>query len=174
MKVTKTKLDGVLLIEPTTIFKDFRGGYVELYNEDLYHEAGIDQKFIQDDIAYSSRHVLRGIHGDAKTWKLFSCLSGSIFLAVVNWDEPSPQYMQCCSFELSEDNRLQVLVPPKSATRIWCSRTTPSFTISRPRIMTAKPNFRLCGTIRDWISTGLSMSPFFRTATEARKANERG
>ena len=75
MKVTKTKLDGVLLIEPPTIFKDFRGGYVELYNEELYREAGIDQNFIQDDIAFSKRHVLRGFHGDQKTWKLSRCLT---------------------------------------------------------------------------------------------------
>jgi len=113
MKVTKTKLDGVLLIEPPTIFKDFRGGYVELYNEELYREAGIDQNFIQDDIAFSKRHVLRGFHGDQKTWKLFSCLSGRLFQAVVNWDETSPQFMQWDTFELSDENRLQVLVPPK-------------------------------------------------------------
>ena len=100
-------------IEPPTIFKDFRGGYVELYNEELYHAAGIDQNFIQDDIAYSKYHVLRGFHGDAKTWKLISCLTGTLFQAVVNWDEASPQYMKSDTFELSEDNRLQVLVPPK-------------------------------------------------------------
>jgi len=91
MKVTKTKLDDVLLIEPPTIFKDFRGGYVETYNQELYHQAGVDQDFIQDDIAFSKRHVLRGIHGDAKNWKLNSCLSGHLFQVVVNWDESSPQ-----------------------------------------------------------------------------------
>ncbi len=113
MKVKETKLDGVLLIEPPTIFKDFRGGFVELYNEKLYHEAGIGQDFIQDDISFSKRHVLRGFHGDQETWKLISCLWGRFFLAVVNWDEGSPQYMQSDTFELSDDNRLQVLVPPK-------------------------------------------------------------
>ena len=113
MKVIRTKLDGVLLIEPPTIFKDFRGEYVELYNEEIYREAGIDQDFIQDDIAFSKRHVLRGFHGDQKTWKLISCLTGRLFLAVVNWDESAPQYMKSDTFELSDENRLQVLVPAK-------------------------------------------------------------
>jgi len=113
MKIEKTKLDGVLLITPPTIFEDFRGSYVEIYNDQLYRQAGINVDFIQDDISTSSKHVLRGIHGDNQTWKLISCLSGKFYLAVVNWDKVSPQYGQWDAFVLSEDNRLQVLVPPK-------------------------------------------------------------
>lgn len=113
MKIEKTKLDGVLLITPPTIFEDFRGSYVEIYNDQLYRQAGVNVDFIQDDISISSKHVLRGIHGDNQTWKLISCLSGKFYLAVVNWDKASPQYGQWDAFVLSEDNRLQVLVPPK-------------------------------------------------------------
>ncbi len=113
MKVEKTELDGVLLITPPTIFEDFRGEYVEIYNRDLYREAGITVDFLQDDISVSSRHVLRGIHGDAKTWKLVSCLFGKFYLVVVNWDPDSPQYGRWASFTLSDKNRRQVLIPPK-------------------------------------------------------------
>ena len=113
MEVSKTKLDGVLLIKPPTIFEDFRGTYVETYNEKLYTEAGITVKFAQDDISVSSRHVLRGIHGDGKTWKLISCFYGKFYLVVVNWDNTSPQFGKWESFILSDQNRLQVLVPPK-------------------------------------------------------------
>lgn len=112
MKVMKTRLEGVLLIEPPTHFKDFRGSYVELYNEELYAKAGIHVKFIQDDISVSDRNVLRGIHGDHKTWKLISCLYGKFFFAVVNCDTGSPNFGNAESFELSDENRLQVLVPP--------------------------------------------------------------
>jgi dTDP-4-dehydrorhamnose 3,5-epimerase len=112
-KVTKTKLDGVLLIEPPTIFHDFRGVYVETYNEKLYKEAGIDVKFAQDDISVSFKNVLRGIHGDDVTWKLVSCHYGEFYLVVVNWDEASTQFTEWESFTLSEKNRLQVLIPPK-------------------------------------------------------------
>ena len=113
MKVFKTKLDGVLKIEPPTVFEDFRGFYIEMYNEKLYNEAGIDVRFVQDDISVSYRGVLRGIHGDRKTWKLISCLYGKFYLVVVNNDKDSAQYKQWDSFVLSEHNRTQMLVPPK-------------------------------------------------------------
>lgn len=112
MQVEQTKLDGVLLIK-LDVFEDFRGQYVETYNEDIYRQAGIEIPFKQDDISVSSRHVLRGIHGDNETWKLISCLVGSFYLMVVNNDPASPQFRQWQGFTLSETNRQQVLVPPK-------------------------------------------------------------
>lgn len=111
--VKKTKLDGVLQIAPPTQFEDFRGEYIEIYNRDIYRAAGIDVDFIQDDISVSTQGVLRGIHGDQKTWKLISCLEGKFYLVVVNWDEKSPQYGKWESFTLSEKNRTQILIPPK-------------------------------------------------------------
>ena len=113
MEVSKTQLDGVLLIKPPTIFKDFRGTYVETYNKKLYTEAGINVKFVQDDISVSKQNVLRGLHGDSETWKLVSCLYGQFYLVVINWDDSSPQFRKWESFTLSDQNRLQVLVPPK-------------------------------------------------------------
>ena len=112
IEVSKTSLDGVLVIKPPTIFEDFRGTYVETYNLELYKEAGIAIDFAQDDISVSSRHVLRGIHGDQETWKLVSCLMGKFYLVVVNWDESSSQWGKWESFVLSDRNHLQVLIPP--------------------------------------------------------------
>lgn len=112
LNVRRAKLDGVLIIEPPTIFEDFRGAWIEIYNEKMYREAGIEVKFIQDDISVSSRHVLRGIHGDAVTWKLVSCLHGKLCVVVVNCNRESSDFGQWESFCLSEVNRLQVLVPP--------------------------------------------------------------
>ncbi|WP_136514977.1 dTDP-4-dehydrorhamnose 3,5-epimerase family protein [Geomonas edaphica] len=113
MQIQASKLEGVLQITPPTIFEDFRGHYVETYNRDLYKAHGITADFVQDDISVSTRHVLRGIHGDAVTWKLISCLIGKFYMVVINWDEASPQYRQWDSFVLSEHNRKQVLIPPK-------------------------------------------------------------
>ena len=112
MKVKKTDLQGVMVIDPPTNFKDFRGTYVELYNDRLYKENGIIQKFIQDDISTSKKNVLRGIHGDESTYKLVSCLYGEFYLVVVNNDPNSTQYKQWLSFNLSDINRKQVLIPP--------------------------------------------------------------
>jgi len=112
MKVEKTKLDGVLKII-LKVFEDHRGHYIETYNEKLYSEQGINIKFVQDDASMSTMGVLRGIHGDDDTWKLVSCLLGKIYLVVVDCDIQSPQCNQWESFVLTENNGLQVLVPPK-------------------------------------------------------------
>ena len=113
LEVKKTKLDGVLLIKPPTVFEDFRGTYVETYNKELYNAAGITVNLVQDDISTSTKNVLRGIHGDSETWKLVSCLHGKFYLIVLNQDKDSKQFGQWESFTLSDVNRLQVLIPPK-------------------------------------------------------------
>lgn len=95
------------------VFEDHRGKYVETYNEKLYKQNGINIKFVQDDISVSKKNVLRGIHGDAETWKLISCLYGEFYLVVVNCDNDSEDFGRWQSFVLSDENRLQVLVPPK-------------------------------------------------------------
>ena len=112
LKIHKTPLDGVLVIEPLVIFEDFRGQYVELYNAPAYKAAGIHYEFIQDDISVSRKNVLRGIHGDRKTAKLVSCLYGAFYLVVINNIPESPQYRQWTAFTLSDRNRSQVLIPP--------------------------------------------------------------
>ena len=112
IKVSKTNLNGVLLIEPD-FFEDFRGQYVEIYNEDLYKKNGIEVKFVQDDIATSKKDVLRGIHGDHENWKLISCLHGEIYVVIVNCDEESNDFGKWQSFNLSGENKKQVLIPPK-------------------------------------------------------------
>ena len=112
IQVKKSKLDGVLVIRPE-VFEDFRGQYVETFNEEMYAKHGITVKFVQDDISVSSRHVLRGIHGDAETWKLVSCMYGKFYLVVVNCDKESPAFGKWEGFTLSDVNRLQVLIPPK-------------------------------------------------------------
>ena len=111
MEILKTKMDQVILIKPD-VFEDHRGEYIEPYNEKLYVQHGINIKFVQDDISVSSMNVIRGIHGDAETWKLISCLYGKFYLVVVNCDKRSNEFGKWQSFVLSDRNMLQVLVPP--------------------------------------------------------------
>jgi len=111
MEFIKTKLDKVLLIKPE-VFDDHRGEYVELYNEENYSNNGVEVKFVQDDISLSSKGVLRGLHGDKKTWKLLSCLLGKYYLVIVDCNEKSAGFGKWQSFVLSDRNKYQVLVPP--------------------------------------------------------------
>jgi len=112
IKISKTKLRGVLLIK-RDVFKDFRGFYTETYNEALYQKLGIRIKFVQDDFSRSRRRVLRGFHGDNKTWKLVTCPLGKFYLVVVNCNKKSNSFGKWASFELSGENHYQVLVPPR-------------------------------------------------------------
>ena len=112
MKIYKTKLEKVLLIKPY-IFKDFRGTYTEIYNKKIFNKNLTNIKFIQDDISISKKNVLRGIHGDQKTWKLISCLYGEFYFVVVNNDKNSKQYKKWISFHLNDKNKHMILVPPK-------------------------------------------------------------
>ncbi len=124
IKVSKTKLEGVLLIKPEP-FEDFRGEYVETFNEKRYSEkiaknlkGTIYQKqvlmlhFVEDDISTGCRGVIKGIHGDTKTWKLVQCLFGKFYLVVLNYNLKSKDYGKWEAFTLSDKNRLQVLIPP--------------------------------------------------------------
>ena len=112
MRFNKTKLDGVIEIEHEQ-FTDFRGEYVEIFNAQIFKENAIDVDFVQDDISVSTKHVLRGIHGDAETCKLVSCLVGKFYIVVVNNNPESAQYKQWQGFTLSESTRKQLFIPAK-------------------------------------------------------------
>ena len=108
-----TDLEEVLLVTPGAMHEDFRGTNTEIFNKALYENGVLDDvDWKIDSVSTSNKHVLRGVHGDEKTYKLISCLYGSIYLLVVDNRPWSPQYKQWTSFTLSDKNRKQVLVPP--------------------------------------------------------------
>tara|TARA_Y100000310_G_scaffold221576_1_gene223180 strand:+ start:39046 stop:39594 length:549 start_codon:yes stop_codon:yes gene_type:complete len=120
MEVRETDLKNVLLFKPF-IHEDWRGKYAELFNEKDYSEAirertGHTVNFVEDNMSTSLQHVLRGIHGDDKTWKLISCLKGSIYVVIVNCDRKSEYFGKWQSFDLSDRNKHQILVPPMYGT----------------------------------------------------------
>lgn len=109
MKVEEGKIHGLKIITPES-FHDFRGEYVETYNE-KYYEAILNIHFVEDDISISRYGVMRGLHGDDKTWKLIQCLYGAIYFVVVDMRENSPTYLQSETFTIDDKNRKQILVP---------------------------------------------------------------
>jgi dTDP-4-dehydrorhamnose 3,5-epimerase len=85
-------------------FNDERGSLWTVWNEKEFIPK---LKFNHDKIAISHKNVLRGIHGDFKSWKLITCLSGEIKLVVVD-----PKKLEYTSFILNPRNRILVLIPP--------------------------------------------------------------
>ena len=108
--VEETSLPGVLLIKPY-INEDFRGQNTELYDEKIYAEHGITDRFVLDTISVSRRHVWRGLHGDSTTAKLIACLEGSFYFVVVDGNKDSAHFGKSVTCTLSERNRHQVYVP---------------------------------------------------------------
>jgi len=114
MKVLKTKLKGVLVIE-TEVYGDHRGWFTETYTRNKFLKYGIDFDFVQDNHSYSAhKGTLRGIHFQinpkAQT-KLVRCTKGSILDVVVDLRKGSDTYKQWFSIVLSEENKKQLLIP---------------------------------------------------------------
>ena len=113
MKITKTKLDGVLIIEPD-VFGDNRGFFMESWNQRKMEESGLFYNFVQDNHSMSAvKGTLRGIHfqkGDKAQAKLVRCIRGAVLDVAVDLRHDSPTYKQWVSVELSADNKKQLLI----------------------------------------------------------------
>jgi dTDP-4-dehydrorhamnose 3,5-epimerase len=114
MKVTKTAIEGLLILEPR-VFHDDRGYFFESFNAKTFmEETGHTTPFVQDNQARSVYGVLRGLHyqnNPTPQAKLIRVLEGAIWDVVVDIRKGSPTYGRWEGIELSADNRLQFLVP---------------------------------------------------------------
>lgn len=113
IEVSQTSLPGVLSISRGRPFKDRRGTYSTIYQRDEYFKKGVIIDFVEQDSSFSKVNVLRGLHGDDKTYKMICCLFGSFYLAVVNYDKSSDHFGLWETFVVSAENGLQILIPPK-------------------------------------------------------------
>ena len=114
MKITKTKLEGVVIIEPD-VFGDNRGFFMESWNKKKMAEAGLDYDFVQDNHSKSTvKGTLRGIHfqkSDNAQAKLVRCVKGAVLDVAVDLRRNSPTFKQWVGVELSEENKKQLLIP---------------------------------------------------------------
>ena len=114
MKITKTKLDGVVIIEPD-VFGDNRGFFMESWNKKKLEEAGLFYDFVQDNHSKSTvKGTLRGIHfqkGDKARAKLVRCVKGAVLDVAVDLRKNSSTFKQWVSVELSAENKKQLLIP---------------------------------------------------------------
>jgi len=91
-------------------FEDFRG---ELFTS--YKKGDYNLDFNHDKVSISRQNVLRGLHGDSKSFKLITCLAGEVLLVVVDNRPESKNYLKWDSIILTAKNKKSVLVPPMFA-----------------------------------------------------------
>jgi dTDP-4-dehydrorhamnose 3,5-epimerase len=98
--------EGVQVLTPD-VHTDYRG---DLWT--LWKQGDLDLDFNHDKVSTSRKNVLRGIHGDKKSWKLITCLYGELYFVIVDNREGSSTYLQWRSMVIDSHRRKQVLLPP--------------------------------------------------------------
>jgi dTDP-4-dehydrorhamnose 3,5-epimerase len=118
MKFTEQSLPGVFLIEPEP-FIDDRGVFRRHFCQDEFKRYGIDNEVLQANVSENNyAYTLRGFHyqlapfGEGKT---LSCLKGKIYDIIVDLRKDSSTYMEWISFELDDENRNSIHIPPGCA-----------------------------------------------------------
>jgi dTDP-4-dehydrorhamnose 3,5-epimerase len=112
VKVLETKLTGVLLLEPK-IFGDERGFFFETWQKERYEALGIPSEFVQDNVSFSCRGVLRGLHfqNPHGQGKLVTVLQGEVFDVTVDIRVGSLTFGQWIGELLSGENKRQLWIP---------------------------------------------------------------
>ena len=114
MKVIKTEIDEVMIIEPK-VFGDDRGFFMESFSKERYRDlVGIEGEFVQDNHSRSSKGVLRGLHFQKNNpqGKLVRVIDGEVFDVAVDIRHGSESYGKWVGVHLSGDNKRQFWVPP--------------------------------------------------------------
>jgi dTDP-4-dehydrorhamnose 3,5-epimerase len=110
LTVAETTLAGVRVFQPD-VYDDERGFFKETYATAKYHALGLHDVFVQDSVSFSSKNVIRGMHGDFRMSKFVQVLRGKIWDVVVDVREDSPTYLRSQGFILSEHNHRQLYIP---------------------------------------------------------------
>ena len=113
MEVTKTDIEGVVIIEPR-VFKDARGYFFESYSKREFDEKVARVDFVQDNESCSTRGVMRGLHFQRPPFtqsKLVRCVKGAVLDVAVDIRKGSPTYGRHVAVELTEDNHRQFFIP---------------------------------------------------------------
>lgn len=111
IKVTKAPIEGLYVIEPT-VHGDHRGYFMETYNQNDMHEAGLNMVFVQDNQSMSVKGVLRGLHFQKQfpQGKLVRVIKGAVFDVAVDLRSGSRTYGKWYGVELTAENKKQFYI----------------------------------------------------------------
>lgn len=113
MKLIPTEIHGPIIVEPD-VFGDARGYFMETWNRRRYAEAGLDLEFVQDNVSFSRKGTLRGLHfqNPQPQGKFVYVLQGEVFDVAVDVRVGSPTFGKWVGVTLSSENKRQFWVPP--------------------------------------------------------------
>lgn len=108
----ETGIEGLYVIKPT-VFEDSRGFFMETYQKKDFAELGITQEFVQDNQSKSTKGVLRGLHFQKEyaQSKLVRVIKGAVYDVAVDLRKDSQTYGKYYGITLTEENKLQFLIP---------------------------------------------------------------
>lgn len=113
MKISKTRIPGILIFEPT-VHGDERGYFMETWRQSWFEEQGIKLRFVQDNQSKSGKGILRGLHYQINhpQGKLTRVVSGEVFDVAVDLRRSSPHFGEWYGIILSGENKKQLWIPP--------------------------------------------------------------
>ena len=116
-----TEIAGVYILTPS-ISEDLRGNiWTSFVKNKVENLLPNNLYFKHDKFSTSKRNVLRGIHGDTKSWKLVTCVFGEIQQVVVDFREESPTYLKWQDFIINNNNQKLILIPPQMGNAYYVS-----------------------------------------------------
>jgi len=113
LKISKTEIAGLLVIEPD-VFRDDRGFFFESYSKQRYKDFGISVEFVQDNISKSKKGTVRGLHyqiGERAQGKLCQVLEGEVLDVAVDIRFNSPTFGKYFSLILNSETKFQLWIP---------------------------------------------------------------
>ena len=114
MRILDTEFEGLKIVELEP-HEDKRGGFARAYCEREFQEAGINCKFVQDNLSYNhKKNTLRGMHWQKEPYgddKLLRCIGGAVYDVVVDIRPQSKTFMKWFGIELTEDNKKALFIP---------------------------------------------------------------
>lgn len=117
MKVTKTNIEGLLIIEPD-VYSDDRGYFFESFSKERYEKLGISLDFVQDNISKSKKGTIRGLHyqvGSKVQGKLCQVITGKVLDVAVDIRFNSPTFGKHLAHVLNSEKQIQIWIPPGMA-----------------------------------------------------------
>jgi len=113
MEIVETGIKDLLIVKPK-VFEDDRGYFFESFNEEIFREAGIDARFVQDNESKSMKNVLRGLHFQKPPYaqgKLVRVMRGSVLDVAVDLRKKSASYGQWRSILLTSQEKQMLWIP---------------------------------------------------------------